>query len=210
MQTATIMSNRDGGGTREELLVTSGNTNQRRLGVDAGEYAEWNWRELSEHSVDAAVVFVREGARRGDEVDVRAWLRRKMDAQSFTATEAGELVFMFDNTASWITDKRINLEIKKRTTRGATVGSHRPPLSASAPALAMGSSSALGQLTGVLSAPLCPGDTSSSATAADLLASPGARDDEAVQRLLAAEAEWAEKHTPHLPAEPPEPHSGGV
>ena len=41
--------------------------------------------------------------------------------------------------------------------------------------------------------------------AADLLASPGARDDEAVQRLLAAEAEWAEKHTPHLPVEPPEP-----
>lgn len=195
MQTASIMANRALGGKREELLVASGNTSQRRCVLNPGDYLEWKFRELDEHGIETAVYFVRKGANKGDEVSVRAMLRRKIDAQSFTATEAGELVFMFDNTFSWWTDKRISLEIKKRSCGPAKTA---PKLVLSAPD---------DRPTPTDSAASCP--NTSAADDNDVM-SPGVSEHEeaAVQELLRAEAEWASKRSVQPEPQPelaPEP-----
>lgn len=173
MQTASIMANRELGGKREEFFVTSGNTSQRRCALKMGDYAEWNFREMSEHGVDAAVYFVRQGATKGDEVEVRAMLRRKIDAQSFTATEAGELVFMFDNTFSWWTDKQISLEIRKQ---------------AIAPTK---STQCVCQPASNHSEPPCPNVLISDDDSATMSPDISECDEAAVHELLRAEAEWA-------------------
>ena len=151
--------------------MASGNTSQRRCALNRGDYLEWKFRELDEHGIDTAVYFVRKGATKGDEISVRAMLRRKIDAQSFTATEAGELVFMFDNTFSWWTDKRISLDIKKRSCTAAKT----------APKLLTAPSTD--------SAASCP---NTSATDDNDVMSPGANEHE---ELLRAEAEWASKRS---------------
>ena len=167
------------------MFVTSGNTNQRRCAVKAGDYLEWNFRELSEHSVDTAVYFVREGAKKGDEVAVRGMLRRKIDAQSFTATEAGELVFMFDNTFSWWTNKHISLEIKKQGGRAVKSAPRQPNSVQWAGEPEFKCTSSLVADEGGAMSP----DVSEHAEAA-------------VKELLRAEAEWAIKHQKESEHEP--------
>ena len=188
MQTASIMANRpENPGRREDVHVTSGNTSQRRLALTAGDYGEWNWRERDEHSIDFAVYFVKAGGTKGDEAEVRAMLRRKIDAQSYTASEVGNLVFMFDNVFSWWTDKHISLEIKRvrREDRSPQL-----PAAAAAPAPAAAAAPA------AVPAPapaVAPAAAAESSAGPDLTSPMTVGDDEAVQELLLQEANWARR-----------------
>lgn len=103
-----------GASTRAVLPVDPGNTAQNRVQMKRGNTVLWFFKELGGHSVDISVVFVpRADPRRPSQppLQVRPSLRRKSDAGTFMATETGELVFLLDNTFSWLVDKRIELDI---------------------------------------------------------------------------------------------------
>ena len=112
---ASRNANKVPGTSRRAMLpVDSGNTAQNRLQMKRGDTALWFFKELGGHSVDSSVVFVpRADPRRPRQppLPVRPLLRRKSDAGTFVATETGNLVFLLDNTFSWLVDKHIQLDI---------------------------------------------------------------------------------------------------
>ena len=86
-------------------------------GAGAGDLTlEWEWREVSDaqHHVDVTVLFITPGMNPGDEITLQKTAHLTSGAGRYCSATEGEIVLMFSNEFSWVTNKEVELSFRRR------------------------------------------------------------------------------------------------